>query len=705
MARPLGVTLRLLAATALTVAPIVAAHELLDATGPLVAVVAWGVLFSSTLVLSSEPVGRVKGLRWLARALGLVGALVLIADVVIIPLSAYLVWFELAAEGGARGAVSFVFVMFVGYGSALFAAHLPSRPLIVSAAYVGWLSFLAIPVFSRPEPVWILAGAALAVIVAGAARGYHGVSRLRAVGHATVLAVFTISSALGLARVTAPEGSRFVNNVVSPAFRDAIVTLFPNFPIVYDIPGYGYRFSSTDLSRSPVLSNRALFRVSPVIGGSVYLRTEVFDRFVGSGWRISSAIAAASDEEDARDADAPGEPMPLSTGDEADHAASLDQSALTRTEVTILADFYSALPHTLDTTEIAVSGRDTIVFEQSGKASGYVLSDPLFYGDRLTLLRATGSRSDAAAEVAGAPETAADPEHAEAYLQVPADLSPDLEALATRLRGDTESETIVNTLRFLREGFEYTLEPPELRERDRFLEAFIEEHRRGFCVHFATAFVTLSRMQGIPARYVTGFLVQRPPSEEYGAALGPEYSDEVVVSGYSAHAWAEVFLPDVGWRTVEATPPMQPVGYEDTFFERFESIRNEGRTFSQLSEILREEVSERDRGRAVVFQLPELPVWLWGLPAVILGGVGVVLVSRSRDTASRFTSTMRRIVRRSVKSGAPSPETAGWTGWSAHGDAHARRVARLALAVSFGGRRPTRRDVRFLGRYRSRQGR
>ncbi len=700
MARTLGVTLRSLAAIALAVAPTVAAYELLDATGPLVAVVGWGVLFSFALTLSREPIPRGKSVAWLARGLGVLGALVLIADVVIIPLSAYLVWFELAAEGSARGAVSFVFVMLVGYGSALFAAHVTYRPLIVSAAYVGWLSFLAIPVFSRPEPVWILAGAALSVIVAGAARGCHGMARLRAVGHATILAVLTISSALGLARVTAPEGSRFVNDVVSPAFRDAIVTFFPNFPIVYDVPGYGYRFSSTDLSRSPVLSNRALFRVSPVPGGSTYLRTEVFDRFTGSGWRVSPQVAAASEEEDARVADAPGEPVPLSTDDEADTAASLDRSTLTRTEVTILADFYSALPHTLDTTAVAVSGRDTIVFEQSGKALGYVLSDPLLYGARIDLLRATSSRSRAAAEVAGAPEDVAGPEHAEAYLQVPPDLSPDLEALATRLLGETDSQTIVNTLRFLRDGFEYTLEPPGLRERDRFLEAFIEEHRRGFCVHFATAFVALSRMQGIPARYVTGFLVRPPPPEEYGAALGPEYGDGVVVSGYSAHAWAEVFLPDVGWRTVEATPPMQPVGYEDTFFERFESIRNEGRTFPQLSEILREQLSSPGRRRGLAFELPELPLWLWGLPFVVLGGAGAVLVWRSRDTATRFKSTMRRIVRRSVGSGAPSPETAGWTGWSAHGDTNARRVAYLALAVSFGGRRPTRRDVRFLKLYR-----
>lgn len=700
MARALGVAVRSFAAIALTVAPTVAAHELLDATGPVSAVASWGLLFAFTLTLSRESVKQANTVRWIARALGLLGALVLIADVVIIPLSAYLVWFELAAEGGARGAVSFVFVMLVGYGSALFAAHVTYRPLLVSAAYVAWLSFLAIPILSRPEPVWILAAAALTVIVAGSARGYRGVARLRSAAHATVVAGLAFAAALGLARVTAPEGSRFVNNVVSPAFRETIVTVFPNFPVVYDVPGYGYRFSSTDLSRSPVLSNRALFRVSPVTGGSIYLRTEVFDRFTGSGWRVSAPVAAESQEDDTRAADAPGEPVPLSVGDEENPAASLDQTALRRTEVTILADFYSALPHTLDTEAVSVSGRDTIGFDQSGKAVGYVLSDPLLYGDRVALLRAPSSPSGAATEIAGARETVANPEHAEAYLQMPSDLSPDLEALAARLRGDTDSRTIVNTLRFLRDGFEYTLEPPELSQRDRFLEAFVEEHRRGFCVHFATAFVALSRMQGIPARYVTGFLVRPPTPDEYGAAPGPEFGDEVVVSGYSAHAWAEVFLPDVGWRTVEATPPMQPVGYEDTFFERFESIRNEGRTFSQLSEILREELSRPDRRDGPAFRLPDLPVWLWGLPFVILGGAGVVLVARSRDVASRFTSTMRRIVRRSVRGGAPSPETAGWTGWSAYGGEHAGRVARLALAVFFGDRRPRRRDVRFLRLYK-----
>jgi len=160
VARSLGIALRSLAAVVLTAAPTVAAYVLLDASGPLVAVVAWGVLFTLALTLSREAFWRPKLLRRLALGLALVGALVLIADMVIIPLSAYLLWFELVAAGNARGAVSFVYVMLVGYGSALFAARVTHRPLLVPAAYLAWLSFLAIPILSRPEPVWVRASRA-----------------------------------------------------------------------------------------------------------------------------------------------------------------------------------------------------------------------------------------------------------------------------------------------------------------------------------------------------------------------------------------------------------------------------------------------------------------------------------------------------------------------------------------------------------------
>jgi transglutaminase-like putative cysteine protease len=59
--------------------------------------------------------------------------------------------------------------------------------------------------------------------------------------------------------------------------------------------------------------------------------------------------------------------------------------------------------------------------------------------------------------------------------------------------------------------------------------------RRGVCQDFAHIFLACARWLGIPARYVSGYLV-RPD----GAAQN------------AGHAWAEAFVPDLGWVAFDA---------------------------------------------------------------------------------------------------------------------------------------------------------
>jgi len=78
------------------------------------------------------------------------------------------------------------------------------------------------------------------------------------------------------------------------------------------------------------------------------------------------------------------------------------------------------------------------------------------------------------------------------------------------------------------------------------LHAFLFVHRKGTCEHFATAATLMLRTQGVPARFVTGF-------------LGAKWNDVggyYTVSADAAHAWTEVLI-DGTWRTVDATPPGQ----------------------------------------------------------------------------------------------------------------------------------------------------
>ena len=75
-----------------------------------------------------------------------------------------------------------------------------------------------------------------------------------------------------------------------------------------------------------------------------------------------------------------------------------------------------------------------------------------------------------------------------------------------------------------------------------FARWFILFSDSGYCVHFATASAVLLRAAKIPARYVTGYMVQTVAGET------------VTVEQSDAHAWVEYWIKDVGWIVLESTP-------------------------------------------------------------------------------------------------------------------------------------------------------
>jgi hypothetical protein len=85
-------------------------------------------------------------------------------------------------------------------------------------------------------------------------------------------------------------------------------------------------------------------------------------------------------------------------------------------------------------------------------------------------------------------------------------------------------------------------------ERD-FVEYFLFENHRGYCIHFASATVALLRSAGVPARYVEGYAVSPSDFEDN--------DDWANIPDSRSHAWVEIYLSAVGWVPVEATPGAQ----------------------------------------------------------------------------------------------------------------------------------------------------
>lgn len=133
--------------------------------------------------------------------------------------------------------------------------------------------------------------------------------------------------------------------------------------------------------------------------------------------------------------------------------------------------------------------------------------------------------------------------------QLPNEPSENIKRLVTQLHGfDSAAEMFIQQLlnHFRQEDFHYTLTPPLMEANP--IETFLFDTRRGFCSHYAAAFVYLMRVANIPARVVTGY--QGGVLNAVGNFLEIRQAD--------AHAWAEVWLDKKGWVRVDPTAAIAP---------------------------------------------------------------------------------------------------------------------------------------------------
>lgn len=98
---------------------------------------------------------------------------------------------------------------------------------------------------------------------------------------------------------------------------------------------------------------------------------------------------------------------------------------------------------------------------------------------------------------------------------------------------------------------EYTLSPGKTPSNRDFVNYFLLENKKGYCVHYATAGVILARMAGIPARYSTGYLVVPEDFNDENRNADGSYTIEV--QDNRGHAWVELYIDGLGWLPYEFT--------------------------------------------------------------------------------------------------------------------------------------------------------
>jgi hypothetical protein len=160
------------------------------------------------------------------------------------------------------------------------------------------------------------------------------------------------------------------------------------------------------------------------------------------------------------------------------------------------------------------------------------------------------------------------------------------------------------------------------------------------------------RTQGIPARYVNGFL-----PGEYN-----DVGEDYIVRASDAHSWVEVFFGEYGWIPFDPTPPADapPTGFFGRllfYYDWFElawseyvinyDLNRQVTLAQNLQRASREWTLEmqkyiREKRRSAIDWLKEAQLaitgtpWAWPIGAAILAGIALLLTRRGvRDYLAR----------------------------------------------------------------------
>jgi len=276
-----------------------------------------------------------------------------------------------------------------------------------------------------------------------------------------------------------------------------------------------------ELARSSALAFRVNFLSAIPQYNQLYWRAMVMDDFDGRTWRQSKKsylIRQTKSSSFTRD-------IPTLVGDKTHYQVMLEPSYqrwLFSLAVVNQKNLESTQLNILSLPNYTIKSSKPISQTSSYEVTSYtrsLLNSPLSYDER------------------------------EKTLHIPSNNNPKLHAEGRRLKlkYPDEIQRAQAILDMIREDdFHYTLTPPLLSGHE--LDQFFYDSKKGFCVHYASAFTFMMRASGTPARLVTGY-------------LGGEYnkqSGHLSIYQYDAHAWSEIWVNDKGWVRVDPTAAVHP---------------------------------------------------------------------------------------------------------------------------------------------------
>lgn len=160
------------------------------------------------------------------------------------------------------------------------------------------------------------------------------------------------------------------------------------------------------------------------------------------------------------------------------------------------------------------------------------------------------------------------------YLQLPETITERTIELAKELAADLDNPYDITQAitDFLRVQLEYNDTVPAPPEGQEPIDWVLFDHKQAFCNYYASAEIIMLRSLGIPARLAVGYAegegsslgdVEDIPGLESGSV---DIYQEIQTSGElfsvahrDAHAWPEVYFPNIGWVEFEPTVSQEPI--------------------------------------------------------------------------------------------------------------------------------------------------
>lgn len=166
------------------------------------------------------------------------------------------------------------------------------------------------------------------------------------------------------------------------------------------------------------------------------------------------------------------------------------------------------------------------------------------YGGEFLSMEATDSGMAALAEQQSHVDDPLYPAIQSAYTVLPDHIQQEIYDIAASVTAacETDWQKAVALRNHLRSNYRYTLDVQDPPANVDFVAWFLLGEREGYCTYFASAMTVLSRIAGLPARYIEGY------------AANPAGNGIAEVRGTNAHAWTEIYLNGLGWVTFDATP-------------------------------------------------------------------------------------------------------------------------------------------------------